>query len=403
LQNVQALGTVAPKTALALSLCRLSGEIVQMPIILTPDQVRSRRLAGQCLHKPQDKSSIVEVVRSVCGINAQRVSAMMLSLRARIRGLEPGAIDYAISERHGMARTWTMRGTIHLHDAADINWLVGLLGPVSIAGNKRRYAELGLSEEILDKGLKEIRTALSKAGPLTRWEIVDKLSERGFVLDRKSQAPIHLIQYAALRGLVCNGPDRANGEPTYVLVDEWLEKKAEGSKKTGLAGLVERYLAAYGPADMNDFASWSGIPISKAREAWQSVVSTGSIVEGRLGKRSLWFLDEIPGSKAKPADSRKPVVKLLPAFDSYVLGYAARELVVPPERYKDVYRGGLTVATVMVDGTAAGIWRHDRRGKRMEISVSPFNSFDRKILDLISEEAQDIGRFMGLATSLTYQ
>jgi hypothetical protein len=372
---------------------------MNMPITLTPNQVRKRRMAAQWLYETRDKSSLTDVVRSVCGINAQRVSAMMLSLRARIRDLERSDIEDAISKQRTLVRTWAMRNTIHLLHAGDIRWFVALFRPGLMASSQYRRDQLGLGEEFLERAMKEIRAILKGGKAMTRWEIMDGLDEKGITLDRKSQAPIHLIHYAALKGMVCMGPDRNNGEPTYVLLDKWIGKRAGGAKKPDLAWLLQRYLAGYGPADMHDFAAWSRIPVTKAREAWRSAVSTGSITEGQLGEKSLWLLKEKSGSKTEPSPP-KHVVKLLPAFDSYVLGYANRELVVPLEHHKDVYRGGLTVATVMVDGSAAGVWRHDRLGKRLEISVSPFSSFDKKTWDMISEEASDIGRFMGLAVSL---
>jgi hypothetical protein len=65
-----------------------------------------------------------------------------------------------------------------------------------------------------------------------------------------------------------------------------------------------------------------------------------------------------------------------------------------------VYHGGQTVPVVLIDGLAAGTWRYERRGKRMEISVAMFEACDGVVRDLIEKEADDIGRFMGMEASL---
>jgi hypothetical protein len=236
-------------------------------INLSPDQVRWLRMKGQYLRQPAGPRDLVEVVNSVCGINAQLLPAMMLALRTRIQNLTPSVINKAITQKQ-LVRTWVMRGTIHLIDANDIHWLVSLLGPKFIAMNKGRRAELGLNEDILAKELREIPKILDSAGPLSREELVDKLIEKGLPIDRKSQAPAHLIQYAALKGLICFGPFLDNGKSTFVLTDKWVGRKNLFPRESGLVRLVEHYLKGYGPASIADFAAWSGLSLTDAREGW---------------------------------------------------------------------------------------------------------------------------------------
>jgi hypothetical protein len=95
-----------------------------------------------------------------------------------------------------------------------------------------------------------------------------------------------------------------------------------------------------------------------------------------------------------------PVINLLPAFDSFVLGYEDREYLVPGKYGKEIYHGGQTVPVVLVNGLAAGVWRYERRGKRIEVSVHPFRPFDRITRELVREEAEDIGRFLGIPLAL---
>jgi hypothetical protein len=233
-----------------------------------------------------------------------------------------------------------------------------------------------------------MRASLHGTEPLTRWELMDALQRRGFTLERKSQAPIHLIRIAALKGHVCLGPYRDNGEPTYVLLGEWLPADS-GASKPRLDRLLARYLEGYGPASLKDFAAWSGIPVTLARQAWDP----GAFKEIEVGGSKLWA-DEI----AIPVAGNR-VVRLLPAFDSYVLGYRDRDLVVASERRGDVYHGGQVAPTLIVDGAVAGVWRYERKGKKLLVEISSFKPLASPIRRVIKEEAEDVARFLGFSLS----
>ncbi|MDD1653010.1 MAG: winged helix DNA-binding domain-containing protein, partial [Methanomicrobiales archaeon] len=160
-----------------------------------------------------------------------------------------------------------------------------------------------------------------------------------------------------------------------------------------------RYLEGYGPAGPEDFASWSGLSPADAREGWRGVQEKGDLEEVRVGDRTLWMPGHRPVPEGEPSP---PAVSLLPAFDTLVLGYFYREHVVPA-RYRDrVYHGGQTVPVVLVNGAAAGTWRYDRRGKTLDVTVTPFERFDAATGDLIREEAEDVGRIFGLRTEVSF-
>ena len=61
-----------------------------------------------------------------------------------------------------------LRGTLHLLAVEDLDWLLPLLGPHFIAGDRRRRAELGLDEETCTRGVQLIRHLLASQGSLTR-------------------------------------------------------------------------------------------------------------------------------------------------------------------------------------------------------------------------------------------
>ncbi len=367
---------------------------------VTPGHVRALRLQAQHLHQKASVRDLAGVVRSLVGVNAQSGPAMMLSLRGRVKELEMADVKDSIAQKR-LVRTWAMRGTIHLIDSPDLGWMISLLGPAIIAKGRRRRLELGLDEEALERCLDEIPAIMHGRGPLTREELTDGLIGRGIPAERKSQAPYHLIAYAALKGLVCIGPDSPDGEQTYCLVSEWAGKQKDITGEEALAELVIRYLRGYGPASPADFSAWSGLSLTDAKKGWKLAMEREVLQEISVEDRVLWSLESQYVSPEKPAHTGT-VVNLLPAFDSLVLGYADREYLVPGRYQKEIYHGGQTVPVVLVDGLAAGVWRYERRGKTLNIRVTPFGPADRAIRDLVEEEAEDIGRFFGLQTSIDF-
>src|SRR5438876_5917013 len=121
-----------------------------MAISLSDDQVRFLRLRTQRLTAqiPGEATSVVQVVKEMCGIQAQDASAATLAVRARSAGLVVADVEQARVQDRTLIRTWGPRGTLHLLASDDIGWLLPLFGPVFVAGDRRRREELGLDEDI---------------------------------------------------------------------------------------------------------------------------------------------------------------------------------------------------------------------------------------------------------------
>ncbi len=282
-----------------------------MSISLSDDQFRFLRLRAQRLtpQQPGEVIGVARVVKEVCGIQAQDASAATLAVRPRSVGLAVTDVEQAQVHDRSIIRTWGLRGTLHMLASDDIGWLLPLLGPVFVAGDRRRREELGLSEDMCVRGMRIIRNLLSNQGPLTRTELMEHLATNGIRLE--GQARPHLLARAALEGLICLGPDRG-AEPTYVLLKDWIDQELTGhslSEDAAYAELTRRYLSAYGPATPGDQAAWSGLPLSKTRAAWQRIkdellgVETAGSPVWILKTHEEW-LDELPAdarlSKAGP-------------------------------------------------------------------------------------------------------
>ena len=96
-----------------------------------------------------------------------------------------------------------------------------------------------------------------------------------------------------------------------------------------------------------------------------------------------------------------PVVRLLPRFDTYLLGYANRELMVAPQFAGRINPGGgLLNQVVMVDGVARGMWVTRPAKCYLEVIIKPFEPLDQQPLPGLEDEVADLGRFLGQETIL---
>jgi hypothetical protein len=176
-----------------------------MNLRLSGDQTRALRLRAQRLSlKPADsKAGVVQVLKAVCGVQAQDAQAAALAVRVRSSGLLARDVEQARLQDRSVIRTWCQRGTLHFLAVEDYAWLLPLLGPLFAAGSPSRELELGWDGDTFEKGIRLLKRALADQGPLTREEISGLLTATAS--RRRGQAPIHLIQRAAFAGLLARG------------------------------------------------------------------------------------------------------------------------------------------------------------------------------------------------------
>jgi hypothetical protein len=317
-------------------------------------RMRSQRLDGRARDATQ-------LLRDIVGVQDQDARSGALSIRARTEGVTAADVERALVDERSIVRMPAMRGTIHLVASDDAGWLHALLAPVAMPAERRAMRVLEISDPQGRKAVAAIVKTLGD-GPLTRAELCEQLERVG--IDTSGRRAAHLPRLAALEGHVCFGP-RRGGKDTYVLVDDWLGPRRSPPPEDALTELARRYVGAYGPAEPRDFATWSGLSMRDAKAAWTALAPAQ------------------PGT-VEPPDP--PVVRMLPAFDTYLLGYRDRGVAVPAEHTRAVWPGGGIIhPTVVANGAAVATWRLSGG----EVTVTPFGAEP----DAAAEIA-DIGRFL---------
>ncbi len=239
---------------------------------------------------------------------------------------------------------------------------------------------------------------LPAQGPLTRAELVEQLASRGIRLE--GQARPHLLSRAALEGVICFGPDRG-AEPTYVLLSDWATLGPALPEHAAYVELARRYLGAYGPATPEDMAAWSGLPISRIRAAWRQIAD--QLMEVEIDNGSAWMLKSHVAWLDEPLFTDQ-VVRLLPAFDIYLLGYQKRDLVVPDQFAKRVNAGGgMLHPTLLVNGRVAGTWKSERRKSQLTVNVEPFEQLAPEVYPGLRGRDRDLARFLEVPIAMQVQ
>ena len=329
----------------------------------TAAQITAQRLRAQQLAQPQWRDP-ERLVRWLGGVQAQNPAWAHWSIGLRLRDGNTAEVEREIVERR-VVRTWAFRGTLHYLAATDLAWLLSVLAPTLIRRNARRYRQLALDEPTFAQSNQVIRTALEPGRPLLRSELARALESAG--ISAEGQRIHYLVQRAALDGVICLGPQQGR-DPTYVLVAHWLGAQTASVPDNPPAALAERYFSSHGPATVQDFAWWSGLPVGAARQALDAAPD---MVRVEAEGKTLWTKE----SPTKPSTGH--TAHLLPPYDDYLLGYKDRSWALDPAYAKQVNAGGgMPKPTLAVDGQIVGTWSRAIQAARIVVSLNPFQPLD---------------------------
>ncbi len=236
-----------------------------------------------------------------------------------------------------------MRGTLHLLRKDELGLYVGAQG-----GLKPRYEQKSwlkhfeLTPEDVQTILTGVPTAL-RDGPLDRAQLAERVHPglgRGYG---------DLLKPLAFRGEIVVLADKR-----FALPEPFEKHDPEAATKE----LARRFLTRYGPATREEFAKWFGAPSPAAPGRWIKALDVAETEFGYL------LAEDVEACENALPDG---VVRLLPAFDQYVVAAPRDERATTnPER---IYRpGGWFSPVLLVDGVMAGVWSRDGD----EITIEPF-------------------------------
>ncbi|HLW78193.1 MAG TPA: winged helix DNA-binding domain-containing protein [Terriglobia bacterium] len=367
---------------------------------ISESQIAAFRLARHHLtDHPADerRAPLTGVCGDVCGVQAQVMSAAETSLWARRPGTTREELRAALSDHRTLVRTACMRETLHLVPAADFGIITAALRTSRSRRTLQIMARYGVSPEDTRRVTDAVMEALS-AGPLEKRELTAHVLGRNLVRGRSRKwfelSSWGVARRAIVEGRVCYGPARG-GDARLVLADQWLGKQEAVPEQEAQRVLLRRYLSAYGPATVRDFAKWSGLAMNEAQAAWAAAAEEFAEVAVEHGTASVLRRDL---ESLRHSSLDRQVVRLLPNFDAYLLAHASKDHLVERTAYKRVYRNqGWISAVVLVDGRVAGTWSTLRRARRLVFEIAPFATFSKRVGAKVESECAGLAEFLGLA------
>jgi len=364
---------------------------------LSWDQVLAFRLERQFLDSRAPAGSLLEVTRALCGVRAQLPSTAELSLWARVESLEHGEVKQPLEQARTLVKTW-MRGTLQLLPADDLAVHVAVMRPRP-EGPGDAWLRL---RKVTRKQYLAIVESVPRAldgRPRTREWLADRVAELAGPDVREAVLFSWggVLKESARNGDLCFGPPKGRNV-TFVRPDRWLRRTLRADPEEAGRDLVRRFLTAYGPASAVDFGRWLEHP-TKAKALMKASAAELAKVEVE-GRPALALVDDVD---VLQRSGRPRGVRLVPAFDQYVTGTRPREAFVPAEHMKRVYgQQGWVAPVLLVDGRAAGIWSHERRGDSIRVEVEPFTKLQPKVRQALADEVERLAVFLGGTPELSF-
>ena len=338
-------------------------------------------LARQFLLK-REKTKALKAIERLVAMQAQLPRPPFIGLWSRVAGFERKQLA-ALLERKDVVRGTLLRGTLHVLSAKDFVAFRAVFGPM---------LEKAITTVLRDraKGLDVAKVTAQGAkflsgGPRTFEEVRAHLVGLNPEVDERAlgfavRCAVQLVQVPV---------EAAWSFPTdakFALASAWLGK-ATGSS-TDPRPLVQRYLAAFGPASVADMQTWSGLKdLSAAFEALRPTLVT---FEDPRGKE----LFDLPKAERPDEDVEAPV-RFLPDYDNLTLGHADRSRVIADAHRPLIASKNLQVPPMfLVDGFVAGTWRIERTKAAATLTMKPFEAVAKKTRAALEAEGEALLGFV---------
>jgi DNA glycosylase AlkZ-like len=303
---------------------------VQPRLALTRQQILAfrRRVGGLDERTPMRPESLRRAAWA--GLQDSMPRAAVLSLHARINGIEPTALDDP-----SLAQLWGPRYNTYVVAKRDFSLF-----------------SLGRYPDDAKKRLRAERLAEQLHAHLDGRRATDREIGRALRIGNE-------MRYAATTGTIAI---RWEGARAPIV---WTVARPKISPADACRELARRYLHVFGPTTATGFARWAGISQRSAADAFSSLEGSLLPVRSPLGDEWLLAEDEAAMSAAEtvPAPAR-----LLPSGDAYfLLDGAERELLVPRSDQRErLWTSRVWPGALLVDGEIRGTWRRAQHAVRVE-------------------------------------
>ena len=349
-------------------------------------QALAFRAAAHALDRRRPMAELATVA-GACGVQDTPPGNADVSLAARL-DVDAPVVGAAVQQRE-LVLTWSVRGAPHAFPPDDLGvftlgarpadgTLEGLWGqPEQALVEVEKAMVAALGSEVRSKAEVSAAATASLPPELTPWCRACKANHPSESVFRA--APL-------LGRLVLTG----TAPVRLARAETWLGGDAAGDLDRLRTELLRRYLHCYAPTTAAHFAAWAGIAGADARQRWAVVADALVPVQGdRKGFVLEEDLDAL--DQAAPAGG----VRLLPAKDAFLQARDRDVLFPDADHRKAVYPilGGPGV--VLHAALPVATWRGAAKGKRYQLTVTPFGALTRTVRAGLEAEAQRVAQVRG--------
>jgi hypothetical protein len=350
--------------------------------VLGPRALNRATLARQLLLE-RAHIHVPDALERLVGLQAQAPDAPYVGLWSRLADFDAGQLAGPIMARDAV-RVPLMRATMHLVTAADC----AALRPWVQQVLEQSFASQHFARQLRGVDLAAVIDAarvLLTEGQLTRAELGRALARLW-----PGRDPISLAYAVTYLLPVVQVPPRGiwgkRGPARWTAAGAWTGRPQ--GEAPAPDQLFLRYLAAFGPATVNDAQAWSGV--TRLRE-----------VADRLGPGLRRFRDDagrelldLPGGP-RPDPGTPVPPRFLPEYDNVLLSYADRSRIITGNRAVPLPPGnGGARGTLLVDGFFRGTWHAARSAAKVTLRIETFDRLSGPDADEVASEGMLLLKFI---------
>ena len=336
---------------------------------------RRARLARRHRLTPGSQAMDVEqAAESMVCLHATDPSTVYLSAWARVDDMTVPEMERALYVDRSLVKHLAMRRTLFVFPRATLSVAQAGASNRVADGERRRLIrdveKAGLQrngERWLTKAGEQVLAALSEGREATSSELRDEIPAlEGSIAygEGKSwggQVPVgpRVLTTLSAAGRIVrasNDGGWTTSRPRWALTPSWLgEEIAPLPEPEGVAGMVERWLRAFGPGTVADVKWWLGSTVTAVKKALAVLDAVEVDLDGQIG---YVLPDDV-----EPTATVKPWAALLPPLDPTTMGWFERDWYLGRYRGELFDTNGNAGPTAWWDGRIVGGWRQSDAGE----------------------------------------
>ena len=347
-----------------------------MPEPILSTRALNRALLARQLLLARVAIGIPEALSGVAGIQNQYAPNAYIRLWSCLQRFDRDDLTRAYDDATVVQGT-LMRGTIHAVARDDYRLFLG-----AIRGTQREWgARVTKAPPTLDRSpaLARARAALAE-GPMKRPALQALTRDEHLAVRQSLDTDLAILRVPP------SGTWERRRADLCALADDVIGPADDVAEEVALPVVIERYLAAFGPASVKDVASFLGMNVSQIR------APASALGLRRFRAEDGAELLDVDGGPLPDPDTPAPV-RFLPTWDAILLVHARRTQVLPEAYRPLVFHTKMppSYPTFLVDGQVAGTWRFEDA----EIRLSPFRDLRPGERAAVEDEAHRLAELHG--------